>query len=57
VYGAILGGLLFGVLQTTAAAFIPRGSEFRDVVAFAVVMIFMVFKPTGMLGEKAVERV
>ncbi len=57
VYGAILGGLLFGVLQTTAAAFIPRGSEFRDVVAFAVVMVFMVVKPTGILGEKAVERV
>jgi branched-chain amino acid transport system permease protein len=57
VYGAILGGLLFGVLQTLAAAFIPRGSEFRDVVAFAVVMIFMVFKPTGILGEKAIERV
>jgi len=57
VYGAILGGLLFGVLQTLAAAFIPRGSEFRDVVAFAVVMIFMVVKPTGMLGEKTVERV
>ena len=57
VYGAILGGLLFGVLQTLAAAFIPRGSEFRDVVAFAVVMIFMVFKPTGILGEKQIERV
>lgn len=57
VYGAILGGLLFGVVQTIAAAFIPRGSEFRDVVAFAVVMVFMVFKPTGMLGEKVVERV
>ena len=57
VYGAILGGLLFGVLQTLAAAFIPRGSEFRDVVAFAVVMIFMVVKPTGLLGEKTVERV
>jgi branched-chain amino acid transport system permease protein len=57
VYGAILGGLLFGVLQTLAAAFIPRGSEFRDVVAFAVVMIFMVFRPTGILGEKAIERV
>src|SRR5206468_3888265 len=40
VYGAIIGGLLFGVLQTTAAALIPRGSEFRDVVAFAVVMVF-----------------
>src|SRR5881296_2856789 len=57
VYGAILGGLLFGVLQTTAAAFIPRGSEFRDVVAFAVVMLFLVFKPSGLLGDKSVERV
>lgn len=57
VYGAILGGLLFGVLQTLAAAFIPRGSEFRDVVAFAVVMVFLIFKPTGILGERVVERV
>lgn len=57
IYGAIVGGLLFGTLQTLAAAFIPRGSEFRDVVAFAVVMLFLVFKPTGILGEKAVERV
>jgi branched-chain amino acid transport system permease protein len=57
VYGAILGGLLFGVLQTTAAALIPRGSEFRDVVAFAVVMLFLIFKPSGILGEKSVERV
>jgi branched-chain amino acid transport system permease protein len=57
IYGAILGGLLFGVLQTLAAAFIPRGSEFRDVVAFAVVMVFMVFRPRGILGEKVVERV
>ncbi len=57
VYGAIVGGLLFGVLQTTAAALITRGSEFRDVVAFAVVMLFLVFKPSGILGEKSVERV
>jgi branched-chain amino acid transport system permease protein len=57
VYGAIVGGLLFGVLQTTAAALIPRGSEFRDVVAFAVVMLFLVFKPSGIFGEKSVERV
>ncbi len=57
VYGAIVGGLLFGVLQTTAAALIPRGSEFRDVVAFAVVMLFLIFRPRGILGEKSVERV
>ncbi|MBI4271315.1 MAG: branched-chain amino acid ABC transporter permease [Candidatus Rokubacteria bacterium] len=57
VYGAIVGGLLFGLLQTMAAALIPRGSEFRDVVAFAVVMLFLIVRPSGILGEKSVERV
>jgi branched-chain amino acid transport system permease protein len=57
VYGAILGGLLFGLVQTLSAALIPRGSEFRDVVAFAVVMLFLVARPSGILGEKSVERV
>jgi branched-chain amino acid transport system permease protein len=57
VYGAILGGLLFGMVQTLSAALIPRGSEFRDVVAFAVVMLFLVVRPSGILGEKSVERV
>src|SRR5437879_3741925 len=57
VHRAIVGGLLFGVLQTTSAALIPRGSEFRDVVACAGVMLSLVFKPSGILGEKRVERV
>jgi branched-chain amino acid transport system permease protein len=57
VYGAILGGLLFGMVQTLSAALIPRGSEFRDVVAFAVVMLFLIVRPSGILGEKSVERV
>jgi branched-chain amino acid transport system permease protein len=57
VYGAILGGLLFGMVQTLSAALIPRGSEFRDVVAFAVVMLFLIVLPSGILGEKSVERV
>ncbi|HZS32770.1 MAG TPA: branched-chain amino acid ABC transporter permease [Methylomirabilota bacterium] len=57
VYGAMLGGLLFGMVQTLSAALIPRGSEFRDVVAFAVVMLFLVARPRGLLGERSVERV
>ena len=57
VYGAILGGLLFGMVQTLSAALIPRGSEFRDVVAFAVVLLFLIVRPSGILGEKRVERV
>ncbi|HEY3068015.1 MAG TPA: branched-chain amino acid ABC transporter permease [Methylomirabilota bacterium] len=57
VYGAIVGGLVFGLLQTMAAALIPRGSEFRDVVAFAVVMLFLIVRPRGILGARTVERV
>jgi branched-chain amino acid transport system permease protein len=57
VYGAILGGLLFGMVQTLSAALIPRGSEFRDVVAFAVVMLFLIVRPSGILGERSAERV
>ncbi len=57
VYGAILGGLLFGVVETMSAALIPRGSEFRDVVAFAIVMLFLVVRPRGLLGTRSVERV
>ncbi len=57
VYGAMLGGLLFGMVQTLSAALVPRGSEFRDVVAFAVVMLFLVVRPRGLLGERSVERV
>lgn len=57
VYGAIAGGLLFGLLETFAAALIPGGSENKRVIAFFVVILFLVFKPTGILGEKTYERV
>lgn len=57
MYGAIVGGFLFGLLQTFASAFLPRGAEFKEVFAFTVVILFLAFKPTGLLGEKVSERV
>ncbi len=57
IYGAVVGGILFGLLQTFASAFLPRGAEFKDVFAFAVVLGFLVFRPTGILGEKVFEKV
>jgi len=57
IYGAIVGGFLFGLLQTFASAFLPRGAEFKEVFAFTVVILFLAFKPTGLLGEKVSERV
>ncbi len=57
IYGAIVGGLLFGLLETFAAAILPYGAENKRVFAFLIVILFLVFRPTGILGEKTYERV
>ncbi len=57
IYGAIIGGFIFSMTEALSAALIPRGSEFMDVIAFAVVIIFLIFRPSGILGEKVYERV
>lgn len=57
IYGAIVGGFLFAMVESLSAAFIPKGSEYMTVIAFAVVIIFLVFRPSGILGERAYERV
>ena len=53
----IVGGILFGLLETFAAALLPFGAENKRVFAFLVVILFLVFRPTGILGEKIYERV
>lgn len=57
ILGAVVGGYLFAFLQTVASAFIPGGSEYRDIFAFLVVILFLLFRPTGILGERQAERV
>jgi branched-chain amino acid transport system permease protein len=57
VFGAIVGGILFGLLETFAAAALPIGTENKRVFAFFIVILFLIFKPTGILGEKTHERV
>lgn len=57
VYGAIIGGLILGFVETFAAAFIPGGTPYTDVFAFLVVIFFLIFRPSGILGEKVYEKV
>jgi branched-chain amino acid transport system permease protein len=57
IYGAIVGGFLFAMLQTVGAAALPFASAYKDVFAFGVVIFIMAIKPTGLLGEKETERV
>jgi branched-chain amino acid transport system permease protein len=57
LYGAILGGFLFAALQTIGAVALPFASAYKDVFAFAVVIAIMAARPTGLIGERASERV
>ena len=56
VYGAIIGGMLLAFIEVFVSIF-PGGAAYASAVAFIVVVIFMVAKPEGILGEKTVEKV
>ena len=52
--GAVLGGFVLGILESLAAGY--YSSRWKDVVAFAVLIIVLVVRPRGLLGERVVER-
>ncbi|MER7500814.1 branched-chain amino acid ABC transporter permease [Nonomuraea pusilla] len=53
--GTMLGGLLLGLLESFGTFWL--GGEWRDVFAFGVLILFLTVRPTGLLGERLVERV
>ncbi len=57
VYGAILGGFIFAALQTIGAVLLPIASAYKDVFAFAAVILLMAWKPAGLLAERSADRV
>lgn len=62
IYGAIIGGFLFATLQVLGSVALPAlipniPSAYKDVFAFAAVIMLMAWKPTGLIAEKSSERV
>ncbi len=54
--GAALGGLLLGIVETVAGG-IPGLSNYRDAIAFAILILILLLKPSGLLGKSTVEKV
>ena len=54
--GAALGGLVIGLLETFAGG-IPGLSNYRDGIAFAILILILLFKPSGLLGKSQAEKV
>ena len=53
--GAIVGGLIIGIVESLAGFYLPEG--FKDVAAYVVVLAMLVVKPNGLFGEKLRKKV
>lgn len=57
ITGAVIGGILIGILESVGAGFIPGGAEWKDIFAFTVLILVLLFRPQGLFGEKLPDRV
>jgi branched-chain amino acid transport system permease protein len=60
--GALLGGIVLGMLESFAGAYLGVftmgnfGSEYKDIIAFLVLIVFIIFRPSGLLGEQVSQK-
>lgn len=58
ITGALLGGIVLGMLETFAGSYLnvftlgAFGAEYKDILAFAILIIVLIFRPSGLLGEQ-----
>ncbi|NLT94613.1 MAG: branched-chain amino acid ABC transporter permease [Clostridia bacterium] len=57
VTGAVVGGFLLGLGEILLVAFFPDLSGYRDAFSFILLIIILLVKPTGIMGEKIAEKV
>lgn len=55
--GAMLGGFLLGTIEVMLVGFMPGLSGYRDAFAFIILILILLFRPGGILGENVVEKV
>ena len=55
LYGSVIGGLIVGISESMAATFL--GSTYRDSVAFIILVLVLIIRPTGLFGRKDIQKV
>jgi branched-chain amino acid transport system permease protein len=62
IAGAMVGGLLLGIIESLGAGYIGDltggflGSHYQDIFAFAVLIVVLLFRPSGIMGERVADR-
>lgn len=57
IQGAMIGGLLLGFIEIMLVAFFPELSGYRDAFAFVLLIVILLWKPTGLMGEKLEDKI
>ncbi len=56
IRGAMLGGLVIGIVEALATGYLPQGAAWKDVWAFIVLIVVLTVRPQGLLGERVAVR-
>ena len=62
ITGAMLGGIVLGMLESVSASYLSIftkgafGAEYKDIVAFGILIIILIFRPSGLLGEQVAQK-
>ena len=57
IQGAMIGGMLLGLIEIMIIAFFPSLSGYRDAFAFILLIVILLMKPTGLMGEKLEDKI
>jgi branched-chain amino acid transport system permease protein len=55
--GAVVGGIVLGMIEVLTIAYLPNGSQYKDGIAFVILIVILLVKPSGLFGKSAVEKV
>jgi branched-chain amino acid transport system permease protein len=56
IRGAMFGSVLLGVLEAMGPSALGLPTEYKDVIAFSILVLVLIFRPTGLLGEVLTEK-
>ena len=57
IAGAVLGAMIIGLTEVMIIGYLPNGSQYKDAVAFVILIVILLVKPTGLLGRNVAEKV
>ncbi len=57
IAGAVAGGFILGLVEVLVVAYLPSGSQYRDGVAFVILIVILLVRPAGLFGRTAAEKV